>query len=319
MPYQNILLIGGSGFVGSYIAAELAKRGKHVTVPTRRRERFKKLITLPTVDMVQADVHDEAQLARLMAGHDAVINLVGILQSDRGTPYGKAFKKAHVDLPAKIVSAAKKTGIQRIVQISALGVTDTGGASMYLRSKSDGEQIVKKSGLDWTVFRPSVVFGPEDKFLNMFASLARMVPVLPLAGAHVRFQPVYAGDVGRAVANSLDNVSTVGKTYDLAGPTVYRLRDLVRFAAAASGHPRPVFNMPGPFAYLQALAMEWLPGEPLMSRDNLDSMTVDNISTKPVAPELGITPTPLEPIAAQYLVPAQLPGEYDRFRGKAHR
>ena len=189
--------------------------------------------------------------------------------------------------------------------MSALGA-DIGGPSGYLRSKAAGEQRILDAFAGWdegalTMFRASVVFGPQDNFMNMFARLARMFPVLPIAGARARMQPVYVGDVAGAMVNALGNSATVGQVYDLVGPTVYTLGELVRLAAAWSGHPRPVIEMPMPLGRLQAMLFECLPGEPLLSRDNLDSLSVDNTSENPMDPVLGVVPTPLESIAPGYL------------------
>jgi NADH dehydrogenase len=193
---------------------------------------------------------------------------------------------------------------------------------MYQRSKGDGEAIVRASELDWTIFKPSVVFGPEDKFLNMFAQLARFFPVLPVGGASVRFQPIWVGDVADAFCNALGNRDTFGRAYELAGPRIYTLRELVEFAARASGHPRPVINLPGAAARLQAMLMELAPGEPLMSRDNLDSMKVDNIASQQPfepAPELQIELTPMEAEAPVYLSGQNPRSKFSSYRARAHR
>jgi NADH dehydrogenase len=301
--------------------SRLVERGLRVTVPVRRRARAGHLILLPTIDVVEADVHDDAVLSRLTQDQDAVINLVGILQGSRGTPYGPEFAQAHVELPRRIVATCATTGVQRYLHMSALGA-DPRGPSMYQRSKGDGEALVRASRLDWTIFQPSVVFGPEDKFLNMFAQLARFFPVLPVGGASVRFQPIWVGDVADAFCNALGNRETCGRAYELAGPRIYTLRELVEFAARASGHPRPVINLPGAAARLQAMMMEFAPGEPLMSRDNLDSMKVDNVASRQPyvpAPELGITPTAMEAEAPRYLAGQTVRTRLDSFRSRAGR
>jgi uncharacterized protein YbjT (DUF2867 family) len=318
---NKILVIGGAGFVGRHIVARLVGKGLRVTVPTRHRARAHHLILLPTVEVVERDVHDDDALDALLRGHDAVINLVGILQGSRGTPYGREFARAHVELPQRIVAGCTRQGIRRYLHMSALGA-DPQGPSMYQRSKGDGEAAVRASPLDWTIFQPSVVFGPEDRFLNTFATLAKFFPVLPIGGADVRFQPVWIGDVAQAFVNALDNHDTYGKTYELVGPRVYTLRELVQFAAAASGHPRPVVALPGSVALLQARMMELAPGEPLMSRDNLDSMKVDNIASRQPfvpAPELGITPTAMEAEAPRYLSGQTVRTRLDAFRARARR
>jgi len=316
MRHKNILVIGGSGFVGRYLVNELVGRGRRVLVPTRRRDKAKHLILLPTCDVVEADVHDEATLDRLVAGQQAVINLVGILHGSQAQ-----FERAHVTLTQRIVSACTKNKVRRYLHMSALGA-DPNGPSMYQRSKGRAEEAVRASPLAWTIFRPSVIFGAEDAFLNLFARLAAIAPVLPIGGAEVKFQPVWVEDVARAFANCLDNDASIGKTYELCGPKVYTLRELVRFAAEASGHKRPVIALPEGIARLQARLMEWMPGEPLLSRDNLDSMKRDNIaSTQPYvpAPELGIQPTPMEPEASLYLAGLHPRSRYGGFRAHARR
>jgi NADH dehydrogenase len=318
---NKILVIGGAGFVGRHIVARLVDRGLRVTVPTRHRARAGHLILLPTVEVVESDVSSDDALDRLLRDHDAVINLVGILQGSRGTPYGREFARAHVELPKRIVAGCTRQGIGRYLHMSALGA-DPKGPSMYQRSKGDGEAAVRASSLDWTIFQPSVIFGPEDRFLNTFASLAKVFPVLPIGGADVRFQPVWIGDVAQAFVNALDNRATYRKSYELVGPRVYTLRELVQFAAAASGRPRPVLALPGGIAQVQARMMELAPGEPLMSRDNLDSMKVDNVASRQPyvpAPELGITPTAMEAEAPRYLSGQTVRTRLDSFRARARR
>lgn len=301
--FRSILVIGGSGFIGTHLIAQLAASGRRVVVPTRRASRARMFSVLPTVEVVQADMHDAAVLTGLIGKVDAVINLVGILHSPRGKPgsaYGPAFDAAHVALPKKIVAACRAGGVERVLHVSALGAS-ADAPSMYLRSKADGEVAILAGDLAATVFRPSVVFGPEDKFLNMFASLQSLFPVMPLGGAEARFQPVYVDDLVKAMVNSLEDPVTFGRTYEVTGPTVYSLRALVEMAGELSGHRRPVFGLPPVLARLQALMLECLPGEPLMSRDNLDSMKVDNIASGPISPDLRITQTSLESIAPLYL------------------
>ncbi|HEU4621448.1 MAG TPA: complex I NDUFA9 subunit family protein [Burkholderiaceae bacterium] len=294
MRHQSILVVGGSGFIGHAIVAQLVDRGCRVIVPTRRYAHARDLLPLPTVDVVEADVHDASTLMQLVSRCDAVINLVGILHSRPGDPYGPDFARAHVDLPRAIVSAMRAQGVRRFLHMSALGAASD-APSMYLRSKADGEAAARnglsgEGGIDWTIFRPSVVFGPDDHFINLFAKLARWFPVLPIGGARARFQPIHVMDVARAFVNALDERETIGKTYVLAGPRVYTLRELVRMASIASGHPRPVLPLPDALARLQAWMLEHLPGTPLMSRDNLDSMRVDNVAPPGWTPpkELGL-------------------------------
>lgn len=321
MQHSNILVIGGAGFIGRHIVARLIARGLQVTVPTRRRSRARHLILLPTVDVVECDVHDDATLANLIRDKDAVIYLIGVLHGSQGTPYGSEFARAHVELPRRVVAACSKFGVDRLLHMSALGA-NSNGASMYQRSKGDGDALVRASQLNWTIFRPSVVFGPEDNFLNLFATLAKFFPVLPIGGANARFQPVWVGDVADAFVHALDNRDTFQRIYELAGPQIYRLRDLVAFAAAASGHPRRVIALPDALARVQAMMMELAPGEPLMSRDNLDSMKVDNVATEQPfrpAPELGIRMTPMEAEAPAYLSRSHARSRFGTYRARAGR
>jgi NADH dehydrogenase len=321
VPHTNILVIGGAGFIGRHVVNRLVDHGLNVTVPVRRRVRAGHLITLPTIDVVEADVHDDATLDRLLAGRDAVINVVGILQGSRGTPYGPEFARAHVELPRRIVGRCVALGVRRCLHMSALGA-DSHGPSMYQRSKGDGEAVVRTSSLDWTIFQPSVVFGPEDRFLNTFAALATIAPVLPIACAGARFQPIFVGDVADAFVNALDKPQTFHRTYELVGPRVYTLRELVQFATRAAGHPRPVIGLPAGLARAQAIMMELAPGEPMMSRDNLDSMRRDNIaSTRPYTPppELGIELHSMEAEATAYLAGQGTRARLDIFRARARR
>lgn len=316
MQHSNVLVVGGSGFIGRYIVNLLVGRGCRVLVPSRRRDKAKPLILLPTCDVVEADVHDDATLERLIGGQQAVINLVGILHGSEAQ-----FERAHVTLTQRLLIACARHKVRRYLQMSALGA-DPNGPSMYQRSKGRAEQAVRASALAWTIFQPSVVFGAEDAFLNMFARLAAIAPVLPIGGADVKFQPVWVEDVARAFVNSLDNEATVGKCYELCGPKVYTLRELVQFAAAAAGHRRPVLALPEGVARLQARLMELAPGEPLLSRDNLDSMKRDNVaSTQPYvpAPELGISATPMEPEASLYLAGLHPRTRFGGFRARARR
>ena len=302
MAFRSVLVIGGSGFIGSHLISKLATTEWRVIVTTRHYERAKHLLELPPVDdVIEADVHDDATLQHLVGLNSAVINLVGILHSRPGDPYGPDFAQAHVELPSRIAAACEARQVQRFLHISALGVRPD-APSMYLRSKADGEAAaMSRPTVGTTIFRPSVVFGEGDNFLNLFASLEKFLPVMAVARADARFQPVYVEDVAQALVNALDNPRTIGKTYELAGPKIYTLRELVHLAGVYSGHERPVIGLPETLARLQATLLEFLPGEPVISRDNLASMEVDNVASGPIDPELGIQPTALESVAPFYL------------------
>ncbi|SPE23527.1 NAD-dependent epimerase/dehydratase [Burkholderiales bacterium] len=335
MTYQNILVLGGTGFVGQCLVDHLAAQGRRVCVPTRRRERGRELLVLPSVEVIEADIGDPATLRALLAGRDAVINLVGILhdtgQAPRpgmsaGTPaagrYGPAFAAVHVDLPRRLVEACRQQAVQRLLHVSALGAS-ADGPSAYLRSKADGERMVRDApALAATVFRPSVVFGSGDHFLNLFATLAAWLPILLIGRPQARMQPVWVRDLAGAMATALDARATFGQAYEICGPTIYTLRDLVQFAARAAGHPRPVLGLPDSLAYLMAGAFELLPGPTLLSRDNLRSLTLDSVaSVQPYepAPELAMHPSPLEPEAALFLAGMHPRTRYAGFRVKARR
>ena len=317
MRHQTIALIGGSGFIGSHLVNALVEAGKHVRIATRRRENASHLTLLP-VDVIQADVHDPVQLAAFVSQADAVINLVGLLQSKRGTPYGPDFAKAHVELPNKIVAACYAKGVGRLLHMSSLGA-DSNGSSMYLRSKGDGEKVVRESNLATTIFRPSVVFGPEDNFLNQFAFLERIFPVIPLACSQARMQPIFVGDVAQAIVNVLDLDAASGRAYELAGPTVYTLEELVKFSGAAIGKHARIVRLPDIFGRLQAMTLEFAPGPTLMSRDNLDSMKTPSVASGPMAPELGIDPASIEAIAPMYLTGTSSRSRFNAFRASAGR
>jgi uncharacterized protein YbjT (DUF2867 family) len=322
MDLPAVLVIGGSGFIGSHLVAKLSAAGVRAIVPTRRYERARHLILLPGVEVVEADINDDAELRRLMRRQrlGAVINLVGLLHSRPGRPYGPDFARAHVDLPRRIVAACADMKVARYLHMSALGAASD-GPSMYARSKGDGELAARANALvAATIFRPSVVFGPEDKFLNLFAKMQKVLPVVPLAGADTRFQPVYVEDVAQAFVNALGDPRSAGRIYELGGPAVYTLRQIVRLAGRYAGHPRPVVALPPALARLQASLLEMLPGTPLMSRDNLDSMRVDNVidpsSGALTAAALGIKLTALEAVAPHYLAGA---ARLDDWRSRAGR
>jgi uncharacterized protein YbjT (DUF2867 family) len=318
MNPKKVLLIGGSGFVGGWIANRLSERGVFVTIPTRRRERSKQLILLPTVEMVDADVHDEQVLLSLLQGVDAVINLVGILHDkDTRAPYGRGFAAAHVDLPRKIVAAMQQSGVRRLLHMSALRAAPD-APSAYLRSKAAGEALVLAADkLEVTVFRPSVIFGPGDAFLNTFASLLRLFPVLPLGGTRARFQPVYVGDVAAAFTDALYRQASIGQIYELCGPKVYSLRQLVEYTGRLIGCRRPLLALSDGLARLQAAALSLLPNPPL-SADNLKSMQVDSV-TDGQRNYPGWQPQALEAVAPSYLSAVQPRQRLDGYRCRAGR
>lgn len=301
MNNSPVLVLGGSGFVGRHVCEQLVRAGHRVTVPTRRARNAASVQTLPGLTVIEADVHDDATLAALMAGHAAVVNLIAVLHGDEAR-----FERMHVQLPQRIAAAMRQAGVQRLVHVSALGA-DLQGPSIYQRSKARGETVLHGQSLELTVLRPSVVFGAEDKFLNLFADLQQIAPLVPLAGSGTRFQPVWVADVAAAIVRCLQDRRSIGQTFEACGPETFSLGELVKrsgqWAGVHGGKGRAVIPLPRWVGWLQALAMEMLPGEPLMSRDNLASMQVDNVASGqlPGLQALGITPAALSAVAPTYL------------------
>jgi uncharacterized protein YbjT (DUF2867 family) len=316
---RSVLITGGSGFVGRSLAERLARRdaGLRITVPTRRLMRASPLKALPTLTLVEADIAhaDDAALAALVAGHDAVVHLVAVLHGNE-----ERFRRLHAELPRRLAAACAAAGVRRLVHVSALGVARD-APSMYLRSKAEGEALLRASGLDVTVLRPSVMFGARDKLLNTFANLQAVLPVVPLAAADAQFQPVWVEDVAAAIVTCLERPSTIGQVIECVGPDVMTLRELVQRAGEWSGHPRPIVALPDALARVQAALMALAPGEPLMSRDNLDSMRVPNVASGalPGLAALGITPASLAQVGPTYLGGDDGCARYEPLRARARR
>ncbi len=301
MTLHKICLLGGTGFVGKRLAARLSGAGHDVVILTRRAVRHRDLLVLPTARLAEGDVNDAEFLRQQFEGKDTVINLIGIL-NEKGRS-GKGFARAHAELPEKVVQACRETGVPRLLHMSALHAAPT-APSHYLRSKALGEEAVHRAespDFRVTSFRPSVVFGPGDGFLNRFAGLLRLTPgVFPLACPDARFQPVYVEDVVRAFTESLDNHKTFGQRYDLCGPQVYTLREIVEYVAQLIGRRVCVIGLPDGLSYLQAAMLEFMPGKPF-SLDNYRSLQIDSVCEKGFPEVFGITPTSLEEIAPGYL------------------
>ncbi len=313
MAQATVVVLGGGGFVGRRIVARLAALDYRVVVPTRRRESAKHLILLPTVEVVEADVCEPRVLAGLVQDAAAVINLVGILN-----PSGRdTFERVHVDLARSLVAACEAAGVPRLLHMSALGAAPD-AASRYQRSKAEAEAIVTASQLAWTVFRPSVIFGPGDGFLNVFARLSAALPVIALGCADARFQPVYVGDVAHCFVHALSAEITCRARYDLCGPRAYTLRELVTYAGEATGAVRPILTLGPGLSRLQATVLEHLPGK-LMSRDNVLSMQADNVCSCAFPSVFGIEPAALEAVAPQYLAPTARRSAFDALRAHGGR
>lgn len=313
MNIKKVLLLGGTGFIGASLADQLTARGYFVTVPTRLRERGKHLLILPTVDVVEADVHNAEVLLGLAKEHDAVINLIGILHGD--------FEREHAQFPKLVAETCVKANVARLIQMSALNA-DPHGPSVYLQSRGRGEAnvlAVAKANptLQVTMFQPSVVFGENDKFLNMFVGLVKMFPVIPLGSANAQFQPVWVEDVARAIADSLARSETFGKTYRLVGPRVYTLEQLINFVVSLTGKQRVVIGLGPSLSMLQAAVFERLPGK-LITRDNVRSMSLPNISPDPFPAIFGPA-SDMEAVVTGYMREDSGRAKYQNLRNSAGR
>ncbi len=313
MAEGPIVVLGGTGFVGRYVVDRLVAAGHGVVVPTRRRDNARHLFVLPTVDVVEADVNVTPHLTRLVQGASAVINLVGILNETGG----QTFRRAHVDLVHDVIAACRTAGVRRLVHMSALNA-DPAGPSRYLRSKGEAEAAVAASGLDWTIVQPSVIFGREDAFLNLFARLLRVAPVMAVASADAKFQPIYVGDVAECIVQSLSLPAMRERKVPLCGPKIYTLRELVRYAGSVTGRPRAIIALGPALGRLQATVLERLPGT-LLSRDNLASMQQDSVCGCDFPAILGIEPQALEIVAPTYLGPEAAKSRYGDFRVRGAR
>src|ERR1700688_2864774 len=255
MRPQSIAVLGGTGFLGTRLVARLIKDGRRVTVLSRDREQHKHLLVLPGLTLENCEVYSPAQLSERFRGKDVAINLVGIL-NERGFS-GSGFRRAHTELTRGVLQASRSAGVTRLLQVSALKAA-VDAPSHYLRSKGDAEQLIRESStaLDWTIFQPSVMFGPGDSFLNRFAGLLAAIPwVFPLAKPNARFQPVLVDDVVEAIVRCLHGGACSRQSYELGGPHTYRLRQIVEFVAAVTGRRRLIVGLPDFLGRLQALVM----------------------------------------------------------------
>jgi uncharacterized protein YbjT (DUF2867 family) len=315
MEISSVCILGGTGFVGRAIAEQLSALGIRTRIVTRAGRRAMPLTVLPTVEAKVADVHDAATLRACFENMDAVVNLVGILHETGG----QTFQSVHIELPRKVAEACRASGVQQLLHMSALGASRE-GPSAYQRSKGEGEAALAQAAgmVPVTIFRPSVIFGEADRFLNTFASLARWFPVIPLAGAGARFQPVWVEDVARCFVGALGEARAHGQAYELCGPKVYTLAELVECVAHMLGRRPRVVALPGGLARLQAGLLERLPGK-LMTRDNLLSMSVDNVCSCDFPALFGFSPSPLEAVVPAYLARTTTRGRYPGYRHYAGR
>jgi len=326
MRIKQVCVLGGSGFVGSSIVNQLSEAGYEVKVLARRREACRHLILLPNVQVADCDVMDDTALISEVIGSDAVINLIGILHENSKA----TFTAVHEQLPMRLVQICRNHGVRRLLHMSALQASED-APSAYLRSKAAGEKFVMAEAaiaepvpvthnyqLQVTMFRPSVIFGRGDNFLNLFASLVRYLPAVVLAKPDAKFQPIWVEDIARALVNSLENIDTYGKSYDLGGPRIYSLRELVQFVAFVLGKKRIIVGLNDKLSYLQARALELLPIK-LMTRGDIDSMQVDSVTMGDFPKVFGFKPATMEAVVPEYLADDTPRAAYNRFRGLAGR
>jgi len=303
MEHRHVVILGGTGFVGRNLVALLLQRGHRVTVLSRGPEReddpayrAKRALLSRDASVIEGDVHDGAFLRAVLDDADAVVNLVGIL-NEKGDN-GAGFEHVFVGLTDALIAAMRDMGVRRLLQMSALNAGH--GDSFYLQSRGRAEQRVRGSGLDWTLFRPSVIAGPGDGLFCRFDGLLRYLPVLPLGRADARFQPVWVGDVAEAYARALADATTIGESYDLVGPDVMTLRQIVKATARGRGRLRAVLGLPRLLGQLQANIGEFLPGKPI-SRDNWRSLQLDSVSFDDGLRRLGIEATAVTPKVPEIL------------------
>ena len=289
MTSQRIVILGGTGFVGSYLVPRLVADGHRLTVLSRNRESRRDMTVLPGVTIRSADIYDDAVLRTQLEDADAVINLVGILN-----PQGRhTFQRVYIDLTKRLIEACKVTGVKRLHQMSSLKAGQ--GLSQYLKTRGEAETLVKAASLNWTIYQPSVIFGAGDGLVTRFAALLRKLPVLPLARATSRMAPTYVGDVTEAIARCMaDDKLSSRRSFELYGPEVLTLGEIVRAIRDAAGLRTSILPLPDGLGRLQAQIAGMLPGKPF-SPDNFLSLRTDSVGKIDGYAALGIQPQPFTP------------------------
>lgn len=312
MFHRRVTVIGGSGFLGRYIVKRLAAEGPVVRVAVRNTDAalfLKPLGPLAHIVPFGTDIRDDALVSAAVGGVDAVVNLPGILY-ERGR---QTFQAIHVDGARRVARCAREAGVSRLVHVSALGA-DPASPSAYARSKAAGEAAVLEEFPRATILRPSILIGPEDRFFNRFAAMARYSPVLPLiGGGRTRFQPVYVGDVADAVMAVLRDPATAGRTYELGGPVSYSFRQLMEIMLREIDRRRLLLPLPFGLAMLQAWFLEKLPN-PMLTRDQVEMLKRDNCVAEGAAgfADLGIAPKNIEIVLPTYLARFRRGGSFAR-------
>lgn len=315
MQTLNIVILGGSGFVGHHLCARLTSLGHNITVFSRRPQSCRDLKILPTVQVKEVDVFDKDALIEHTKGADVIINLIGIL-NEKGHN-GEGFYRAHVEVTKNVIEACKQNHIPRLLHMSALNADAKNAPSFYLLSKGEAEDYVhahNSKNLKVTSFRPSVIYGPGDSFFNLFAKLLRLSPgIMLLPSADAQFAPIYVRDVVNVMTQSLNMRETYGQRYDLCGPMVYTLKDLVKYLEKITGTKRWVLGMNESFSSFFAHIMEYMPFKPY-SVDNFHSATIPSICSEPFPAVFNIKPVQLENIVPTYLGTNQYNDDFAELR-----
>lgn len=289
MKPKQLVVLGGTGFLGSYLVPRLAQDGHRITLLSRNRERRRAFNVIPGVEVRSIDVYDGNALRHAIQGADAVIMLIGILN-----PSGRySFQETHVELPRRLAAACHAANVPRMHLMSALKAGQ--GLSQYLKTRGEAEAMLRHSGLDWTIYQSSVMFGVDDGLVSRFAGLMRRMPVLPLARANSRMAPTFAGDVAEAIARCVNHDAlSLDRSFELYGPEVLSLGEIVRKIREAAGLRTHIIDLPDSLGRLQARFAEYLPGKPF-SRDNFLSLRTDSVGKHDGYATLGITPQALSP------------------------
>ncbi|HJV40824.1 complex I NDUFA9 subunit family protein [Caulobacter sp.] len=309
-----VTVFGGSGFVGGQVVRALAKAGYRVRVAVRQPNlayRMRMLGDVGQIEVVQANARVPSSVARALDGAEACVNLVGVLwESGR-----QKFQSIHMMAARNIAEAAAKAGVARLVHVSAIGAK-ADSESKYFRTKAEGEAAVRAAFPGATIVRPSLVFGVEDKFFNKFAQIAALAPVMPLVGGDTRVQPVFVGDVAAVIAKAVASPAAVGVTYELGGPTVYTMREILQLVLTETGHARPLAALPWPVASLIGslgdIQASILPIAPPLTTDQVEMLKTDNVADGglPGLAEAGVVPTAVEAVVPTYLYRYRKGGQY---------
>lgn len=309
MTAKRLVILGGTGFVGSYLVPRLALDGHRIVLLSRNREKHRALMVVPGVEIRSTDVYDGNALRREFDGADAVIHMIGVLNGTRR----HSMQETHVELPRRVIAACQAAGVARLHLMSSLKAGQ--GLSRYLKTRGEAESVVRHSGLDWTIYQSSVMFGANDGLVSRFAALLRMLPVLPLARAGSRLAPTYAGDVAEAIARCVgDDRASIDRTFELYGPEVLTLGEAVRAIRDTLGVRTPVVPLPDALGRIQARAAELLPGKPF-SYDNFLSLRTDSVGKHDGYAALGIRPQPFTPWLPVLLQGSRRQARLDRYRG----